>query len=191
LRRPQQNACVDVHTGLSRASGDLSTAWADIGHRNTFLAPPEMQPLAPPPSDLRLLSLRSDRPSVRREPRAGLSCSDEVRKHSGGAPLGAFSFSPISASRASVVSEAEACSCARVPVMSEEDFSPGEKVIAFYEAKLSLRGWYNAAILGADQDGGYIVRWEPVRNNTGLPRTSPVDTRKIKRRPDRGSFSGF
>jgi hypothetical protein len=75
--------------------------------------------------------------------------------------------------------------------MSEEDFSPGEKVIAFYEAKLSLRGWYNAAILGADQDGGYIVRWEPVRNNTGLPRTSPVDTRKIKRRPDRGSFSGF
>jgi hypothetical protein len=75
--------------------------------------------------------------------------------------------------------------------MSEEVFSPGEKVIAYYDSKQALRAWYNATVLRADHEGGYIVRWEPVRNNTGLPPASSVDTDKIKRRPDRGSFSGF
>jgi hypothetical protein len=75
--------------------------------------------------------------------------------------------------------------------MNDEVFSPGERVIAFYEAQQTLRGWYNATVLRADHEGGYIVRWEPVKKNVGLPPASSVDTDKSRRRPDRGTFSGF
>jgi len=74
-----------------------------------------------------------------------------------------------------------------------EVFRPGEKVIAHYTPLADQRwlsGWYNDVILQAEHDGNYLVRWED-RSKIKLPGSSSVDPDEIKRRPDRGNFSGF
>jgi hypothetical protein len=76
------------------------------------------------------------------------------------------------------------------PIMPDV-FMPGDKVIAYYASKQRLRAWYKAVVVRVEHDGSYLVRWEANRNDIDLPAVSSVDAGEIKRRSDRGSYSGF
>ncbi len=72
-----------------------------------------------------------------------------------------------------------------------EAFVPGDRVVAYYASKQRLAGWYKAVIVRVEHGGSYLVRWEANRNEIDLPAVSSVDEGEIRRRSDRGAYSGF
>lgn len=75
-----------------------------------------------------------------------------------------------------------------------EIFRPGDAVIAHYAPtdKPWLSGWYKAIVVRVGNDSTYHVRWEVNRNvSFKFPLTSWIDEDEIKRRSERGSYSGF